>query len=162
MESTFCRQLTKHQWQTSLICSPVGKTGHELCKYVHNNLNVTVGDSVLKSSHLTLPKSAGDVKPIALSSACIAVAASLRATRCCLGFLALGSVVPELLDLRLLLVFEISACNSAIYRRSKLSERLLACLQDIGYSAYPSIPQSELACHPAYPTAVGTSLSVLR
>lgn len=69
MESTFCRQLTKHQWQTSLICSPVGKTGHELCKYVHNNLNVTVGDSVLKSSHLTLPKSAGDVKPIALSSA---------------------------------------------------------------------------------------------
>ena len=129
---------------------------------MHNNLNVTVGEPVLKSSHLTLPKSAGDVKPIALSSACIAVAASLAATRCTLSFLPLGSVVPELLDLPIQLVFEFPACNSVISSRPKLSERLLACLQDAGYSAYPSIPQFGLACRPAYPMAVGTSQLVLR
>ena len=114
MESTFCRQLTKRQWQAS-----IDMTSCRLCKYVHNNLNVTIGNSVLMSSHLTLPKSASDVKPIALSSACIAVAASLRATGCCLGFFALGSIVPELLVLCLLLVLEDSACNIAFQGLSK-------------------------------------------
>jgi len=84
---------------------------------------VTSGYWVLKSSHLTLPKSANILNPIALSSACIAVAASLRATRCCFGFLALGSVVPELLDLRLLLVLEDSAWNGAFQVLSKISDK---------------------------------------
>ena len=70
-----------------------------------------------------MPKSANILNPIALSSACIAVAASLRATRCCFGFLALGSVVTELLDLRLLLVLEDSAWNGAFQVLSKISDK---------------------------------------
>ena len=111
----------------------------------------TAGKSVLKSSHLVLLKSTKDAKPIALSSACIAVAASLRATRCCFGFLAFGSMVPELLDRCLLLLgFEDSAWNKAVQGLCRLSGKLV-CLRDICCSAYPSIPRHGSTCHPAYP-----------